>query len=140
MYNFLILSWEDPSNEIRAAYIVKIFSIISITDDQILLRFVDDTMVAHKVLESDIISTLNDQNSYYIIFHSKSQEEFNSVIYFVTMNCTWNIWEFDNYRALSADKLGLTSFSSNSFLFVPNHPLFIVSVDNIGLVVINLHR
>ena len=137
---FLIMTCEDPSNQIRAAYFVKLFRIMAVLDDSIALSFIDSTMIAHKVIESDMIKTLIDPLSYYIVFHSKSNEEINSVIYFVTMNWTNMVWKFDEYKVLNAEQLGMDSFVSNSFLFIPNQPLFIAAKDDFGLIVINLFR
>lgn len=79
------------------------------------------------------------KDDFYLVVLTDSVTEYESIIYLVDMTCGE---EFNctlmSYVALSGFNQGLDQFKVNSFTFLQNAPYFIVSVDNYGLVVIDL--
>ena len=76
------------------------------------------------------------QESEYFIYsgNEKLLKKENESIKTINLNLEWKIGDVDIYTGV---KLNIDQFIVNSFMFINNEPLFVVSVDNYGLLVID---
>ena len=118
-----------------------------------------------KAKDVQIVNSPLAKDDLYVIVLTNDGIDNESIIYFVGMKCVQNTMghakttfefkksdkdyfsninslilkcELNQYDIYTGVKLNLDQFIVNSFMFISNEPLFVVSVDNFGLLVIDI--
>ncbi|CAI2386409.1 unnamed protein product [Moneuplotes crassus] len=78
-------------------------------------------------------------NKFNIVILTKTEADFNTVVFIVDMRCEEkNNCTFVKYYSIDGVSLSLDQFVVNSVLIIPNSTYFMLSVDNLGIVIIDI--
>ena len=154
MYDLMVVQCLNDSDVISASYELRLFQteilknytlkahkLISVT----LNRLVQDVQIVKSVLAKDDL---------YLVVLTIDRMAYDTMIYLIGMNWTeelddkshelYNIkddilnWTLTGYHTFSGLNLKLDQFVVYSFMFLPGEPLIAVSVNNFGLIIIDI--
>ena len=78
---------------------------------------------------------------YHFVILTAPEGNFDSTVFFMDM--VWeniNKWKLEKDTTVEGVQLGLDEFIVNSMMFIPDSNLFMIAVDNLGIVIIDLSR
>ena len=143
------------------------FFTIDITDEyEVKVQFITSVRMNRRAKDVQVVNSPLAKDDLYVIILTDDGIDNDSIIYFVDMNCIQNKnithleitaeskfsyedyifkndsqklkCELNQYDIYTGVILNLDQFIVNSFMFINNEPLFVVSVDNFGLLVIDI--
>lgn len=106
-----------------------------------------------KLKSISIVKSILTKDDLYVIILPEMNTKYDTLVFLTKMNCTeiestsssslTNMpnkidCDIEEYSVFSGLELGYDQFVVNSFMFISGEPLFVVSVDNFGLLVIDI--
>lgn len=138
-HKFIVMAWEDFGHKLRAGYILKIFQVHYLSEKEIDVTLIQDMILNTRIVQIEIEEIWDDEDAYYIVVLTDTQSFMDASVFLLHI-----IWQdFDcRYRtffSITGKDFEIDSFYARSFAFIPNEPIFVISVDNYGLVAYNLY-
>ena len=153
------MQWINATEYIDAVYSLR-FYILEIDDDySIRAHNITSVSMNRRAKDVKIVDSSLSKDDLYVIVLTNEGIKNDSIIYLVSMNCTLENkskdiaqpyrhhlhgrgfdlkWELTGYDIYNGVKLNFDQFIVNSFMFLHNEPLFVVSVDNYGIMIIDI--
>ena len=144
---------------------LKFFTIDITNEYEVKVQNITSIRMNRKAKDVQVVNSPLAKDDLYVVILTNDGIDNDSIIYFVSMKCVQNYMdhakttfevkksnkdyfsninsqilkcELNQYDIYSGLKLNLDQFVVNSFMFINNEPLFVVSVDNFGLLVIDI--
>ena len=119
---------------INPSYRLKLLMIEADYETGIRTKVIASTVLNRRVKDIEILESPLERDDLYVVVLTE-----DSLVYLIEMECEDSYsCSLESYSTFTGQSLGLDQFVVNSFMLIKDEHLFVISVDNFGLIVIDL--